>query len=123
MGGQFVDDDGRRRSAQRLSTAAWVQCGTVPGTVAEKLAQRARIFVGRPVLGTFVVMFIIINAAYLFAYGGWFTAIKWTRTATSVACPWPYPEPKFMTHKASTRRTANPARMQSEYGQPPRGDQ
>jgi hypothetical protein len=42
---------------------------------------------GRLVLGTFVVMFIIINAAYFFAYGGWFTAIKWTRTATSVACP------------------------------------
>ena len=56
-------------------------------TVAEKLAQRARFFVGRPVLGMFVVMFIILNAAY-FVYGGWFTAIKWTRTATSVACPW-----------------------------------
>ncbi|MBV8929060.1 MAG: spirocyclase AveC family protein [Mycobacteriaceae bacterium] len=62
-------------------------------TVAEKLAQRARIFVGRPVLGMFVVMFVIINVAY-FAYGGWFTLIKWSRTATSVACPWPYPEAK-----------------------------
>jgi hypothetical protein len=30
----------------------------------------------------------------------------------------PTRKPKFMTHKASTRRTANPARMQSEYGQP-----
>src|ERR1700733_6441510 len=37
-------------------------------TVAEKLAQRARIFVGRPVLGMFVVMFIILNAVYLFGY-------------------------------------------------------
>jgi Spirocyclase AveC-like len=63
-------------------------------TVAEKLARRARIFVGRPVLGMFVVMFVILNLAYLFAYGGWFTTIKWTRTATSVACPWPYPEAK-----------------------------
>ena len=37
-------------------------------TVAEKLAQRARIFAGRPMLGMFVVMFVIINLAY-FAYG------------------------------------------------------
>jgi len=62
-------------------------------TVAEKLAQRARIFAGKPVLGMFVVMFVIINLAY-FAYGTGFAIIKWTRTATSVACPWPYPEAK-----------------------------
>ena len=62
-------------------------------TVAEKLAQRARIFVSRPALGMFVVMFVIINLAY-FAYGTGFAIIKWTRTATSVACPWPYPEAK-----------------------------
>jgi hypothetical protein len=30
MSGQFVDDDGRRRSAQWLSTAVSVQCGTAP---------------------------------------------------------------------------------------------
>jgi hypothetical protein len=62
-------------------------------TVAEKLAQRARIFAGRPALGMFVVMFVIINLAY-FAYGTGFAIIKWTKTATSVACPWPYPEAK-----------------------------
>jgi hypothetical protein len=62
-------------------------------TVAEKLAQRARIFVSRPALGMFVVMFVIINLAY-FAYGTGFAIIKWTKTATSVACPWPYPEAK-----------------------------
>jgi magnesium-transporting ATPase (P-type) len=62
-------------------------------TVAEKLAQRARIFPNRPLLGMFVVMFVIINLAY-FAYGTGFAIIKWTRTATSVACPWPYPEAK-----------------------------
>ena len=62
-------------------------------TVAEKLAQRARIFVSRPALGMFVVMFVIINIAY-FAYGAGFAIIKWTGTATSVACPWPYPEAK-----------------------------
>jgi Spirocyclase AveC-like len=62
-------------------------------TVAEKLAQRARIFASRPALGMFVVMFVIINLAY-FAYGTGFAIIKWTKTATSVACPWPYPEAK-----------------------------
>ncbi len=29
-----------------------------------------------------------------FAYGGWFWAIKASGLATSVACPWPYPEAK-----------------------------
>jgi hypothetical protein len=61
--------------------------------VAEKLAARAKFFPGRPVLGTFVVMFAIINVAY-FCYGGWFTVIRATRSATAVACPWPYPEAK-----------------------------
>jgi Spirocyclase AveC-like len=39
------------------------------------------------------VMFAIINVSY-FAYGGWFWAIKASGLATSVACPWPYPEAK-----------------------------
>jgi uncharacterized protein DUF5135 len=62
-------------------------------TVAEKLARRATIFPSRPALGMFIVMFAIINVAY-FGYGLGFAIIKWTRTATSVACPWPYPEAK-----------------------------
>ena len=62
-------------------------------THAEKLAQRARFFASRPALGTFVVMFVIMNLAY-FVYGTGFAIIKWTKTATSVACPWPYPEAK-----------------------------
>lgn len=62
-------------------------------TVAEKLAARARIFAGRPFVGTVLVMFVLMNASY-FVYGGWFAVIKWTRAATSVACPWPYPEAK-----------------------------
>lgn len=62
-------------------------------TVAEKLAQRARLFAGRPVLGMFTVMFVIVNIAY-FCYGAGFTAIRMSGYATSVACPWPYPEAK-----------------------------
>ncbi|MGV0716578.1 spirocyclase AveC family protein [Mycolicibacterium sp. XJ662] len=62
-------------------------------SVAEKLAQRARIFASRPRLGTFVVMFVILNVAY-FCYGGLFAIVKATKISTSVACPWPYPEVK-----------------------------
>jgi hypothetical protein len=62
-------------------------------SVAEKLAAKAKIFPSRPVLGTFLVMFAIINVSY-FAYGAWFWAIKVSHAATSVACPWPYPEAK-----------------------------
>lgn len=61
--------------------------------VAEKLAARAKLFPRKPVLGTFLVMFVIINVAY-FAYGSWFAAIKASGLATAVACPWPYPEAK-----------------------------
>lgn len=63
-------------------------------TVAEKLAQRARIFVNRPKLGMFIVMFVIINVAY-FCYGGLFAIVKATKISTEVACPWPYPEAKI----------------------------
>ena len=38
-------------------------------------------------------MLAIINVAYLM-YGAAFTAIKWSKAATSVACPWPYPDAK-----------------------------
>jgi Spirocyclase AveC-like len=62
-------------------------------TVAAKLARRIRLFPNRPVLGSFLVMCVIVNVAYLM-YGAAFTAIKWSKTATSVACPWPYPDAK-----------------------------
>jgi hypothetical protein len=76
-------------------------------TVAEKLAQRARIFPGRPALGMFVVMFVLINLAY-FSYGTGFAIIKWTRTATSVACPWPYPEAKVYDPQGFYERNGQP---------------
>ncbi len=62
-------------------------------TVSEKLAQRARIFPKRPILGSFLVMLIIVNVAYL-VYGAAFAAMKWSRATTSVACPWPFPDAK-----------------------------
>ena len=63
-------------------------------TVAEKLAQRARFVRGRPALGAFLVMFGILSACYLVLYGGSFALIRASGAATSVACPYPYPEAK-----------------------------
>lgn len=62
-------------------------------TVAEKLAHRVRGFRARPALGTFLVMFLIVNVAY-FAYGAGFALLRTTKIADSVACPWPFPEAK-----------------------------
>ena len=76
-------------------------------TVAEKLAQRRGSSPARPALGMFVVMFVIINLAY-FAYGTGFAIIKWTRTATSVACPWPYPEAKVYDPQGFYEKNGQP---------------
>ena len=62
-------------------------------TQAEKLAQKIRFFRGRPALGTFLVMFAILNVAY-FGYGLGFALIRGTKVATAVACPYPFPEAK-----------------------------
>jgi hypothetical protein len=50
-------------------------------TQAEKLSQRLRWFRSRPALATFL-------------YGAGFAAIRASKLATAVACPWPYPEAK-----------------------------
>lgn len=63
-------------------------------TVAEKLAQRAKIFAGRPVLGMFMVMLVLINLGY-FCYGGTFALVKAAHLSRTVACDWPYPEAKI----------------------------
>jgi hypothetical protein len=62
-------------------------------TQAERLAHRVRALRSRPALGTFVVMFAIVNVTY-FAYGAGFAVIRASKAATSVACSWPYPEAK-----------------------------
>ena len=60
---------------------------------AEKLAQKIRGFDRHPALATFAVMFVIINVANLIYIGG-FAIVRGTKLATSVACPYPYPEAK-----------------------------
>jgi Spirocyclase AveC-like len=77
-------------------------------TVAEKLAQRVRAFRGYPALGTFVVMFLILNACYLFLYGGGFAIIRASGAATSVACPYPFP----------TAKVYDPQGLYEQAGQP-----
>jgi hypothetical protein len=77
-------------------------------TVAEKLSQRVRGFRARPVLGTFVVMFLVLNAAYFFLYGGSFAIIRGSGAATSVACPWPYPEAKVYDPQGYYEKAGQP---------------
>jgi Spirocyclase AveC-like len=64
-------------------------------TEAEKLALRIRwrVFRGRPATATFSVMFAILMVAYAL-YGLGYAVIRWSGAATSVACPYPYPEAK-----------------------------
>jgi hypothetical protein len=62
-------------------------------TQAEKLAHRITVLRARPALGTFLVMFAVVNVAY-FGYGTGFAIIRASKATTSVACPWPYPEAK-----------------------------
>lgn len=76
-------------------------------TNAEKLAQRLRAFRTRPALGTFVVMFAILNVAYL-AYGAGFAVIRLTGSATSVACPYPYPEAKVYDPEGLYEKAGQP---------------
>jgi len=77
-------------------------------TVAEKLAQRFRYFRRKPALGTFLVMFVIVNLAYLVLYGGSFALIRASHKATSVACPFPFVEAK----------TYDPQGFYEQNGQP-----
>jgi Spirocyclase AveC-like len=77
-------------------------------TVAEKLALRIRRFRARPALGTFVVMFLILNACYLFLYGGSFAVIRASGAATSVACPYPFPEAKVYDPQGLYEKAGQP---------------
>src|SRR5262249_23893705 len=62
-------------------------------TQAEKLAQRVRAFRGPEGLGIFAWGLAIVKVAY-FCYGGGFAIIRDPGAATSVACPWAFPEAK-----------------------------
>ena len=76
-------------------------------TQAEKLSQRIRAFRSRPALGTFIVMFVIINVAY-FCYGGSYAVMRIAKVTTSVACPWPFPEAKVYDPNGYFERRGQP---------------
>ena len=76
-------------------------------TQAEKLAQRVRPFRSRPALAAFAVMFAILNVAY-FCYGAGFAIIRDTKAATSVACPWPFPEAKVYDPQGFYEKAGQP---------------
>ena len=104
--GHGVAEIGRAMAEQsaQIAFAHTSQFHTEP---AEKLAQRLRAFRTRPALGTFVVMFAILNVAYL-AYGAGFAVIRLTGSATSVACPYPYPEAKVYDPEGLYEKAGQP---------------
>ncbi|HET9732313.1 MAG TPA: spirocyclase AveC family protein [Acidimicrobiales bacterium] len=77
-------------------------------TVAEKLAHRVRVLRRRPALGTFAVMFAVLNLCYLCLYGGGFALIRASGAATSVACPYPFPEAKVYDPQGAYARAGQP---------------
>jgi Spirocyclase AveC-like len=76
-------------------------------TQAEKLARRLPWFRTRPALATFLVMAGILNVAYFF-YGFGFGAIRASKLATAVACPWPFPEAKVYDPQGLYEREGAP---------------
>lgn len=86
-------------------------------SVAEKLSAKARLFPTRPVLGTFLVMFVIINISY-FAYGGGSPSSRPPRRPPPSPAHGRIRKPKCMTRKASTRRRARADRTPSASGRP-----
>ena len=76
-------------------------------TEAEKLARRLPWFHDRPALATFLVMAVVLNLAY-FIYGAGFGAIRASKLATGVACPWPYPEAKVYDPQGLFEREGQP---------------
>ena len=60
---------------------------------AEKLARRLRLHARRPKLATFLVMTLILNIAMI-SFSSAFWLVRATGAASTVACPWPYPQAK-----------------------------
>jgi uncharacterized protein DUF5135 len=60
---------------------------------AEKLAQRLRLHARHPALATFLVMAVVLNIAMI-SFSSTFWLVRATGAASTVACPWPYPQAK-----------------------------
>ncbi|MGO9383579.1 MAG: spirocyclase AveC family protein [Mycobacterium sp.] len=103
-----------------IPAAALIYRDDTGRTVAERLARRAKILPNRPALGSFVIMLVGVNLAFM-AYGLVYTAVtRWSGAATSVVCPWPWPSAKSMIRRASTSRTVHRDPSRRESGPPGR---
>jgi hypothetical protein len=60
---------------------------------AEKLARRLRLHARRPKLATFLLMTLVLNIAMI-SFSSAFWLVRATGAASTVACPWPYPQAK-----------------------------
>jgi hypothetical protein len=60
---------------------------------AEKLAVRLRLHARHPKLATFLVMTLVLNFAMI-SFSSTFWLVRATGVASTVACPWPYPQAK-----------------------------
>lgn len=60
---------------------------------AQKIAQRLGLHARRPNLATFLVMVLVLNVAMI-SFSSAFWLARTTGAASTVACPWPYPEAK-----------------------------
>jgi len=60
---------------------------------ADKIAQRLRLHADHPKLAGFLVMAIVLNIAMI-SFSSAFWLVRATGAASTVACPWPYPQAK-----------------------------
>lgn len=60
---------------------------------AEKVVQRLRMHARRPKLATFLLMALVLNISMI-SFSSAFWLVRATDAASTVACPWPYPEAK-----------------------------
>lgn len=58
---------------------------------ADKIAQRLRMHAHHPKLATFLVMTVVLNVAMI-SFSSAFWLVRATGAASTVACPWPYPQ-------------------------------
>jgi hypothetical protein len=74
---------------------------------AEKLAQRLGLYRTHPATATFLIMALILNLSFMGFISAFYT-VRVTGLATSVACPWPYPESKVYDPHGYYEREGQP---------------
>ncbi len=77
-------------------------------TQAEKLSQRLRLLPNHPAVASLLIMFALLSATYFFIFGGGWWAIRASGLATSVACPWPYPQTKVYDPQGFYEKAGQP---------------